>query len=492
MASAAPVKVVPGARAACVGGASPSGTAPSAAAAPRIVSVSPSTVASAPIGARQPPPLARRKARSASTAARVAGSSSRATSGRAIGSSARTSTASDPWPGAGSATSAGRTSLIRPSRPSRVSPATARTSASASPAASLRRRVSTLPWSGSRAQVRAGAPGGRRRGAGCRCRPRAPAGRVARVRPASRQTSASRGSSRGGYAAIARRGSSAVGTSFALWTARSIRPSSSAASRAITNAPSPQAVFGGRSSPAVRITTSSTVAPSARRSSAIIPDWASARALPRVPRRSDGPPVGVTAQTPKRSRAARSSEPASSSWRAARGAWRRAATSRWLICSTTARSSSARSGSRWRSHSTSALPERLGAVGHGLDDGHGVAGPEPLAVLAARLGDELLEAATEPVLGLELGGDGQVVDGGEARPERGLELLRDRRRRREVDDLRRRGRQRGGVDRARLPRPGEGDDRAGDRGEDAVDAERDGMAAHLGGERPAPARRSGS
>ena len=110
----------------------------------------------------------------------------RAPGGRASPGRARTGPAS-----------AGRMSSMRSARPRRVRPATARTSASLSPRSSLARRVSTLPWSGW--MPRSGRTARRnatRRGLSVPTR--APVGSVASVVPRTRQTSASRGSSRGG------------------------------------------------------------------------------------------------------------------------------------------------------------------------------------------------------------------------------------------------------------------------------------------------------
>ena len=102
-------------------GASPSATSGSVvpAVAPRRTMSCPSIVAMAPIGARQPPPVERRNSRSASTAARVAVSSSCASQARVISSSARHWRARAPWPGADGATPSARTPPIRSARPSR-------------------------------------------------------------------------------------------------------------------------------------------------------------------------------------------------------------------------------------------------------------------------------------------------------------------------------------------------------------------------------------
>ena len=92
------------------------------------------------------------------------------------------------------------------------------------------------------------------RAVGADPRPRPRSARECSVASA-RTTSASRGSARGRYAAIRSRSSCSIGTSLALWTATSTRPSSSARSIAATKAPSPQAVSGARRSPSVSMIT---------------------------------------------------------------------------------------------------------------------------------------------------------------------------------------------------------------------------------------------
>ena len=185
-----------------------------------------------------------RIARSVSTARRVAVSSSRATASRASPSSARTWTARAPWPGA-AGHQLRRQDLVDPVRPSQ----------SRQPGDGQDQRVGLavveppeprVDVAVERVEDEVG-PLARARtpcAAGCPSRPATPAGSVASVLPRSRQTSASRGSSRTGYAAITRAGCSSVGTSLAEWTATSTDPSSSAASIPRTNAPSPHAVSG--------------------------------------------------------------------------------------------------------------------------------------------------------------------------------------------------------------------------------------------------------
>ena len=160
-------------------------------------SVSPVTCPVTPIGDRQPPPVPLSSARSASITIRVAGWSSSPTASIASASSARTWRASDPWPGAQATSCGGRMSSMRSTWPRRVSPATARTRASVSPRSSLASLVSTLPWSGcsSRSGRIARRKATRR---GLSVPTLAPVGSVARVIPRSRQTRASRASSRGG------------------------------------------------------------------------------------------------------------------------------------------------------------------------------------------------------------------------------------------------------------------------------------------------------
>ena len=84
--------------------------------------------------------------------------------------SARTCTASAPWPGAGGTRLGSRASPMRSPRPSRASPATASTSASTSPSSSRRRRVSTLPLNGRMLQVGAQGEQEARATRGCRSR----------------------------------------------------------------------------------------------------------------------------------------------------------------------------------------------------------------------------------------------------------------------------------------------------------------------------------
>src|SRR2546423_9882353 len=117
---------------------------------------------------------------------------------------------------------------------------------------------------------------------------RAPDASWARVRP----TSASRGSSRGGTAAMTNPAAGAVGRSLYEWTATSISLASSASRSAETKTPTPSWATGAVDrSPLVTISTSSTGSPV--RSSiarAMSPACAIASALPLVP--SLTPPPG--------------------------------------------------------------------------------------------------------------------------------------------------------------------------------------------------------
>jgi hypothetical protein len=110
--------------------------------------VSPRRSAWAPRGVLQSPPRAMSTPRSAATQEAVWVSWRRARTARVSASSARHSMPRAPWPTAGSDTSGSRICVARPSRPRRTRPARASTMASHSPASTLRRRVSTLPRSG--------------------------------------------------------------------------------------------------------------------------------------------------------------------------------------------------------------------------------------------------------------------------------------------------------------------------------------------------------
>ena len=100
--------------------------------------------ACAPMAVLQEPSSAVSAPRSAATAMTLGRWMSAASQG-ASASSARTSMASAPCPGAGGCSTGSRMAVARWARPSRFRPASARMMASASPASSLARRVSTLP-----------------------------------------------------------------------------------------------------------------------------------------------------------------------------------------------------------------------------------------------------------------------------------------------------------------------------------------------------------
>ena len=188
------------------------------------------TSASAPTGAEHPASSSARRTRSAVVQARVSASSRAATRDAVPASSARTSTASAPWPGAGSIWIGSISSVTSSTRPSRRSPAAARTTASSRPSATVRSRVSTLPRRSVTTSPRPRASSCARR-RGDPVPTVAPAGSSPRVRP-SRATSASRASSRVGTAATVVAGFAVVGRSLSECTARSTRPSARAARRA--------------------------------------------------------------------------------------------------------------------------------------------------------------------------------------------------------------------------------------------------------------------
>ena len=113
---------------------------------------------------------------------------------------------------------------------------------------------------------------------------RAPTGSPSSVDP----TSASRGSSRSGTAPITKPSGDAEGRSLAECTAKSARPSSTAACTSFTNTPWPpisQMATSVRRSPVVWTTTGSTGSPSAAETRSV---WSRARALARVAARSMG------------------------------------------------------------------------------------------------------------------------------------------------------------------------------------------------------------
>ena len=192
----------------------------------------------------------------------------------------RVSSASRPCPGAGTNWSQDR-GCAPSSRPRRRRPASASTTASYSPSASFRRRVSTLPRNG-RTWMRGLIASSWERRRRLDVPTRAPSGSSSM--PLAVPTSASRGSSPLGTAAIARPSGSRPGTSFALWTARSTSPASRASSISFTN----RDLSAGAARPVSPLVVMGTIwisAPSAPRAVATAFACTSASALPRVPMR---------------------------------------------------------------------------------------------------------------------------------------------------------------------------------------------------------------
>jgi len=102
------------------------------------------------------------------------------------------------------------------------------------------------------------------------------------------ETKTSRGSSRSGVTAMVSPGGSSAGTSFRLWTARSMSLRRRASSISLTKTPLPPILTRATScimSPLVLMTTRLTPMPGWHFSilSFTQPAWARARALPRVP-----------------------------------------------------------------------------------------------------------------------------------------------------------------------------------------------------------------
>ena len=189
-----------------------------------------------------------------------------------------------PCPGAGSHSSLSRMPAARSARPSRVSPASASMVASASPAASFFSRVSTLPRMGTilRSGLRRSASAARLSEA---VPTAAPSGRSRRW-PATGDRKASRTSARLRQAAMTMPSGSAVGRSLAEWTARSMRPESSASSISLVNSPLPPASASGRSvmrSPVVRIGAIAAAMPMPESAVRTASACHSASGLPRVP-----------------------------------------------------------------------------------------------------------------------------------------------------------------------------------------------------------------
>ena len=183
--------------------------------------------------------------------------------------------------------SMGKRSVIRAANSSRSRPAQAKMAASTIPSATLRRRVSRLPRriSISKSGRMALSWQARRR---LVVPMRADLGKPSRPWP-KRLTTASRTSARGGIATKASPAESSPGTSFMLWTARSISRVKSAASISLTHRPLPPAFHKGpvdRRSPSVTMIFSSTTRAgcAVRRDRATNAACQRASRLPRVPR----------------------------------------------------------------------------------------------------------------------------------------------------------------------------------------------------------------
>ena len=244
----------------------------------------PAREACAAMGAWHPPPRQRSIARSARTASCVRGSSSGMTACSILSSPSRVSMASAPWPTAGHISLTLKYCVTRSLSPRRSSPAAASTSASYSPRSSFRRRVSTLPRTGTASRSR-------RKARSCDCRRRLPVPTrdpdgSAESGLAPHDIKTSRGSARLGTAATPSPGGCSVGRSFRLWTARSISFAASASSISLMKSPLvPDWVRDsfGSLSPAVLMTLISTSCPWAASWSRTQPACQRASLLPRVP-----------------------------------------------------------------------------------------------------------------------------------------------------------------------------------------------------------------
>jgi len=191
-----------------------------------------------------------------------------------------------PWPTAGMMVSTGRNWVTRLIQPSRRIPAAATTTASRSSVSTFFSRVSRLPRRGTISTsgkiLRSWKPR-RSEPVPIRAR-RGMASNLTRCF----ETKTSRGSSRSGVTAIVSPGGSSAGTSFRLWTARSMSPRRRASSISLTKTPLPPILTRATScmmSPFVLMTVSATPMPGFRRSIRSFTQlaWARARALPRVP-----------------------------------------------------------------------------------------------------------------------------------------------------------------------------------------------------------------
>ena len=195
---------------------------------------SPSTTAYAPAGSEQSPPSSARKARSASTQRRVGACSMRGEHARAgPRRPSRHSTASAAWPTCGSTVSASSRSVMCSRQPEAVEGGGGHDDRVV--LGGLGEAGLHVAAQAHEAEVGTVAPAAPPAGAASRWPPPRPAGRSARVDP----TSASRGSPRSGTAASTRPGTVTDGRSLALCTARSARPSSTAACTSLANTPLP-------------------------------------------------------------------------------------------------------------------------------------------------------------------------------------------------------------------------------------------------------------
>ncbi len=338
---------------------------------PRSRTSPPFTSACPAMGTWQPPCSVRRNPRSASIWMRVVRSSSGARRRNVSGSSLRASMASAPCATAGSISSVEKTWTTLSASPSRFSPAWASTTAS-KPSSIFRSRVATLPRMVSifRLGRSACSWAERRRLAVPTFAPR---GRSSRRLPW--ETSASRGSSRTGTAAMTSPSGSTAGRSFIEWTAIWASPRRSASSISFTKSPLPPTSASGTSrirSPRVMSSSSWTSRPGSSPTSREETWWAChlARALRRVAirtviggtpagrqRRSRSPDGGAVAGSvrPRRRRARRPRRggrcrPRRRLPSAGRsGPWRSLFTIAWAMASTLFRPLSSSLPPRWES-----------------------------------------------------------------------------------------------------------------------------------------------
>src|SRR6056297_257720 len=219
-----------------------------------------------------------------------------ASASRVVGSSLRHSTATHPWPTAGTNSSTASVSAIRSVRPRMSSAATAITMAP--PSGTFESRRSMLPRSSANRRS------GRTRCSWARRRTE-PVATVlpSASAPSSAPTSASRGSRRAQNAAITRPSAGSDGRSLAECTARSARPSSTARCTSLTKTPWPPMTWSGtsrRTSPVVSTVTNSTARPvDAVIVAATAPDWPRACRDPLVARRSAEGEATLTGPSPE-------------------------------------------------------------------------------------------------------------------------------------------------------------------------------------------------